>query len=576
MKQEELTHKIIGCAMEVHKQLGNGFQEVVYQRALSIELNLNQIQHQREMEMPLQYKGFPIGTRRVDFFIENQIMLEIKAITQLEDVHLAQAMNYLEAYQMEIGLLINFGAKSLQFKRVHNNSLKKSRKFQKSRFRQMKKYDSYKDSGIEWIGELPSHWDKARLKFNSRIKTGYTPPMDNSENYSEDGMIWVKPDNLDFFKEIFDSKEKVSIQGVKEQNIITKGSVLLCCIGTIGKFGIAGLDLLTNQQICGVSFVESLTPSFGKYLIFSSEDELNKHSNGNVVRILNATSLGNVVYPIPPIEEQTTIANYLDQKTSQIDDLIAKKERLIQLLEEERTAIINQAVTKGLDPTVPMKDSGIEWLGEIPAHWEVKQVKHIANIQGRVGFKGYTVSDLVSEGEGPYTIGAKHINKENQLDLTNPEFISWEKYYESPEIMVKKGDLLLTQRGTLGKVVYINNEIGEATINPSMVLLNKLKVEAEYLYFFFNSFYFKSWIDFTNTATAVPMISQEQLGNFKLILPPAEERKSLLKVINSKLVGVNKLKETVTKEIELLKEYKTALISEVVTGKVDVRDYSKN
>lgn len=126
MKQEELTHKIIGCAMEVHKQLGNGFQEVVYQRALSIELNLNQIQHQREMEMPLQYKGFPIGTRRVDFFIENQIMLEIKAITQLEDVHLAQAMNYLEAYQMEIGLLINFGAKSLQFKRVHNNSLKKS------------------------------------------------------------------------------------------------------------------------------------------------------------------------------------------------------------------------------------------------------------------------------------------------------------------------------------------------------------------------------------------------------------------------------------------------------------------
>lgn len=123
MKHEDLTHKIIGCAMEVHKHLGNGFQEVVYQRALSIEMNLNNIQHEREKELPLQYKGFGIGTRRVDFFVEDKIMVEIKAIIHLEDVHLAQAMNYVEAYNMEIGLLLNFGAKSLQFKRVHNNTL---------------------------------------------------------------------------------------------------------------------------------------------------------------------------------------------------------------------------------------------------------------------------------------------------------------------------------------------------------------------------------------------------------------------------------------------------------------------
>ncbi|GAB1371180.1 GxxExxY protein [Candidatus Kapaibacterium sp.] len=103
--------------------MGNGFQEVVYQRALSIEMNLNNIKHEREKEMPLQYKGFEIGTRRVDFFVEEKIMVEIKAIINLEDVHLAQAMNYLEAYNMEIGLLLNFGAKSLQFKRVHNNKL---------------------------------------------------------------------------------------------------------------------------------------------------------------------------------------------------------------------------------------------------------------------------------------------------------------------------------------------------------------------------------------------------------------------------------------------------------------------
>ena len=117
-KYSDLTGRIIGCAMEVHRYMGNGFQEVVYQRALSIELNMNGISHQREMEMPLSYKGFPIGKRRVDFFIENTIMLEIKAVKELEDVHLAQAINYLEAYKMKIGLLINFGNTSLQFKRV--------------------------------------------------------------------------------------------------------------------------------------------------------------------------------------------------------------------------------------------------------------------------------------------------------------------------------------------------------------------------------------------------------------------------------------------------------------------------
>ncbi len=123
MKYEDLTHKIIGCAMEVHKTLGNGFQEVIYQRALAIEMRTQGLDFEREKEIPIFYKGQDIGTRRVDFFVENKIMVELKAIIQLEDVHLAQAMNYLEAYNMEIGLLINFGAKSLQFKRVHNNRL---------------------------------------------------------------------------------------------------------------------------------------------------------------------------------------------------------------------------------------------------------------------------------------------------------------------------------------------------------------------------------------------------------------------------------------------------------------------
>lgn len=123
MKYEDLTRRIIACAMQVHRRLCNGFQEVIYQRAMEIEMTLADLNFIREMEMPIHYRDHEIGLRRVDFFVEGTIMVELKAIIQLEDVHLAQAMNYVEAYKTEIGLLINFGARSLQFKRVHNNKI---------------------------------------------------------------------------------------------------------------------------------------------------------------------------------------------------------------------------------------------------------------------------------------------------------------------------------------------------------------------------------------------------------------------------------------------------------------------
>jgi GxxExxY protein len=128
-EQDKITHDIIGCAMEVHSALGNGFQEVIYQRALSIEMNLRGIEHQREFEMPVLYKGFNVGGRRVDFLVTGEISVEIKAVINLEDVHLAQAKNYLEAYNLQTGLLINFGSKSLQFKRLFNKKYKSKPEF---------------------------------------------------------------------------------------------------------------------------------------------------------------------------------------------------------------------------------------------------------------------------------------------------------------------------------------------------------------------------------------------------------------------------------------------------------------
>ena len=132
MKYEQVTHKIIGCAMKVHSTLGNGFQEVIYQRALAIEMEKQGLKFTRELEMVIYYEGVEIGTRRVDFFVEEFVMVELKALIKLEDVHLAQAMNYCQAYHLPIGLLLNFGAKSLEFKRVYNLNHPENKEYKKS------------------------------------------------------------------------------------------------------------------------------------------------------------------------------------------------------------------------------------------------------------------------------------------------------------------------------------------------------------------------------------------------------------------------------------------------------------
>lgn len=416
----------------------------------------------------------------------------------------------------------------------------------------MKKYESYKESGIEWIGKIPEHWIVTRIKFMAKICGG----QDQKNVIDENGIYPIFGSGGEF--------------GKTNQYLHSGPSVLLGRKGTIDKPRYVDTPFWSVDTAFFTDIFKETNPRLFFYLCSTINFEIYKY--GSAIPSMSREALNNIAFPLPPLKEQTHIAKFLDYKTAQIDKLIADKQKLIELLNEERTAMINQAVTKGLNTNVPMKDSEIEWLGEIPAHWEVKPLKHLVNIQGRIGFKGYTVGDLVQEGMGAYTIGAKHINKKNELDLSKPEFISWEKYYESPEIMVFKDDLLITQRGTLGKVVLISQDIGKATINPSMVLLNKLKANGWFLYYFFNSDYFKSWVDLTNTATAVPMISQNQLGNFKIVIPDNKEQEKIANFIITSTLKINKIISKAEYEIELLKEYKTALISEVVTGKVDIRD----
>lgn len=210
------------------------------------------------------------------------------------------------------------------------------------------------------------------------------------------------------------------------------------------------------------------------------------------------------------------------------------------------------------------KSSGIKWIGDIPEHWDVNKIKHIALIQGRIGFKGYSKSDLVYEGEGALTIGAKHI-KDNNLSLTDPEYLSWEKYYESPEIMVEKGQILITQRGSLGKVAIIKEDIGKATINPSMLIIKNVVINNEFLYHYFTNNIFNVWLEIVAGGTAVPMISQEQLYNFPVITPPKPEQTQIAAYLNKKTTQIDQTITQKEKLIELYEEEKKATINQAVT-----------
>jgi type I restriction enzyme S subunit len=433
----------------------------------------------------------------------------------------------------------------------------------------MKKYDAYKDSGIEWIGEIPRHWEVKRLKYLAYLKTGYTPSKDEKENYSEDGIVWAKPDDLKEYLPINESKEKISEIGLKEQNIIPQGSVLVCCIGSIGKFGIAGVDLVTNQQINSIVFNKLIDRNYGKYLIGSSVIEHGRNANGNVVKILNTENQKNISFSLPPLSEQTAIANYLDRKTAEIDELIADKKRLLELYEEEKTAIINQAVTKGLDPDMLMKDSGIEWLGEIPEHWEVKKIKHVVS---KVG-SGITPSG----GANVYQLnGIRLLRSQNVhfdgLHLNDVAYITWEVHESMKNSKVDEGDVLLNITGaSIGRVSFVEELLGEANVNQHVCILRpKIEIGSIFLYYVLRSSVGREQIRREQTGSGREGLNFEALKNFFIPFLNHKEQQRIVNHLETELSRIDLQISRTKNLIDLLTEYRTALISEVVTGKVKV------
>lgn len=446
----------------------------------------------------------------------------------------------------------------------------------------MKKYENYKDSGLEWLGMVPEHWKSMKIKylfsFGRGLNITKSDLVEDGIPVISYGQIHSKANTGVAVKEELLRFVPTDIASAHPENKVHIGDFIFADTSE-DKEGCGNCAYIDREGIYAgyhslVLDGKGRDNKYFAYLFKSEPWRIQIRSKASGVKVFSITQsiMGESSIILPPLTEQRTIASYLDQKVGQIDALISEKEKMVEDLKAYRSSLITETVTKGLDKEVEMKDSGVEWIGKMPSKWTVTKLKYICKINGRIGFRGYTTDDLVSEGNGAFTIGGKHISK-NLLDLSSPEYISWEKYYESPEIMVKKGDIVSAQRGTLGRTAYIDKEIGPATINPSLVLINDIIEDAKFLYWFMVSNSFLSIIEFVNTATAVPMISQTQFGNTLIPLPPISEQHIIVEYLEKEISKIDTSISEIEHQLSDLKSYKSSLITEAVTGKIDLRDW---
>ncbi len=444
------------------------------------------------------------------------------------------------------------------------------------------KHSAYKDSGVEWLGKVPEHWEVKRLKFLGYIYPGLNGKK--GDDFTKEYVFGSKPfipfTNIYNNSKIDDEQyQYVRVNGKEIQNRVQKNDILfLMSSETFDDIAKCSIYVGENKELYLNSFCkgfriksERVNPEYLNYLLLSSiyRNYFVKAARGFTRINLKQEFINDVFTIIPSVYEQNAIVDFLDNKTSSINQAIAQKEKQIELLKERRQVLINKAVTRGLNSDVSLKDSGVEWIGEIPEHWEVKRLKYILKAQGRIGFKGYTTSDLVGSDEGALTFGASHIDWDGNFDLPEPVYISWKKYYESPEIMVSQNDILIVQRGsTCGKVAMVSENYGPATINPSLVLLKNIKELPVYV--FLGIKIVLNGILNLVSKTAIPMLSQFQINNILIPVPPRNEQSTIIDFVDKISSKLDKAISCKEKEIEKLKEYKATLINSAVTGKIKV------
>ena len=417
---------------------------------------------------------------------------------------------------------------------------------------------------MEWLGDIPEHWELTRLgtRFLERktkvsdkdfpplsvTKNGVLPQLDNAAK-SNDG------DNRKLVKKgdfvINSRSDRKASSGISDRD----GSVSLIYI-VIKPVNIN--STYCNYLLRGYNFVE----------------EFYRMGHGIVADLWTTRydEMKSIMVGIPPIEEQTTIANFLDDKTAKIDQAITIKQKQIELLKQRRQILIHKAVTRGLNEDIKLKESGVEWIGEIPSHWNCVKFKYIIRTKARLGWKGLKAAEYVDKSDYGF-LSTPNIKTRN-IDFKKAYFISKRRYDESPEIILKVGDVLLVKDGSTLGITNIVRELPFAcTVNSSIAVMRVINLNTllpEYLDYFLKSETCQRIIEKKKDGMGVPHLFQSDINNFSIPIFPISEQKEIVEFIENTAIKIATAISLKEQEIEKLKEYKMSLIDGVVTGKVKI------
>ncbi|HVF27427.1 MAG TPA: restriction endonuclease subunit S [Pyrinomonadaceae bacterium] len=437
----------------------------------------------------------------------------------------------------------------------------------------MRTYDKFKPSGVEWIGDIPEHWEVKKLKYWIDSIVGGGTPSTNNQAYWKGHIPWVSPKDMkvDYIVRTEDYITELAIEE-SATTLIPPGRVLIVVRSGILKHtlpvAINKVEVSLNQDMKAFEPKPKLTPKFLLWKLKGQSSNILTTCNkiGATVDSIEMENFLSFPFVLPPLSEQIAIADYLDEKTAQIDSLINNKVRLIELLKEERTAIINQAVTRGINPNAKLKPSGIAWLGDIPEHWKVVPLtKYLESI---IDYRGKTPTKSDS---GIFLVTARNIkNGEINYSLSQ-EYILEEEYEKTMQRgALEVGDVLFTTEAPLGEAANVDRT--DVAVAQRVI---KFRARKGIL----NNYFLKHWIlsplfqqDLMSYATGSTAlgIKGSKLFHLKLLLPPIAEQQAILDFISEQSEKFENTIAKIEKEIGFMREYRTALISAVVTGKIKV------
>lgn len=336
-------------------------------------------------------------------------------------------------------------------------------------------YPEYKDSGVEWLDEVPAHWIESKVKYALiRVVAGGTPESGKSEYWSDvgNGTPWVAISDMTKGSLVNSTEKEISQLGLKSKGleVLPKGSLIYSIYASLGKVATLGVDAVTNQAILGLVVNSHISDvGFLRWWMVSVERWIKAYSSSNTQENLNAEKVGNLPVLFPSIYEQRVIATFLDHETARIDALIAEQQRLIALLKEKRQALISHAVTKGLDPDAPMKDSGVEWLGDVPAHWGVASLKRYWSVADCK----HITADFIDEGiplASIREVQSRYVELA-EAKQTTPEFY---RQLISEGRKPVDGDLIISRNATVGEVAEVASWHQDFGMGQDVCLMRKV------------------------------------------------------------------------------------------------------